>query len=115
MTTRLVDPKAQDNIPLLVPYFGKEGKDFRAGIPALKSYLKERHSKIAKVEVRYRNHPVQVPDPAHMALYLAEASLLLHYAKPFTDKIMSNVADDAYKWLKKHFRVKKGRRKRGTG
>jgi hypothetical protein len=107
MTVRPEDP----NIYLLVPYFGKEGEDFRAAIPSLESYLQERYTEIVKVEVRYRN-PAEAFGSAQNALHLTEAILFFRLVKPFTDKILSNIADDAYKWLKRRFRVKKTRKNR---
>ena len=101
------------NMTLLVPYFSKDGEDFRAAIPALESYLKDLHPQIEEVEIWYRN-PVQLPDTARMAFRLVEAALLFRSVKPSTDKIMSKIEDDAHKWLKRRFKVRKMRRWRGT-
>lgn len=38
--------------------------------------------------------------------------ILIALLNPFTQKVMGNIAEDSYKWLKKRFSIKKGHGKR---
>lgn len=107
-----VDPTREIELALRVPYFGKEANDLIDALPQLEAYLKHRYPGVDNVGFRYRN-----PGPAASVqsfLYVHEAWILIALLNPFTQKIMSNVADDAYKWLKKKFRVKRGHGKSQT-
>jgi hypothetical protein len=52
-------------LPLLAPYFGKEGDDLLNAMPELKTHLKARYPEVAKVSLVYRN-----PRPDAMSFLL---------------------------------------------
>lgn len=107
---RPIDPAREIELPISAPYFGREANELVDAIPELEAYLKSRYPGVESVQFAYRN-----PGPAASVqsfLYLHEAWILVALLNPFTQKIMSNLADDAYKWLKKRFRVKRGHGKR---
>jgi len=109
---RTIDPDnpTEIDLTLRVPYFGNEADELRTAIPELQAHLKARYPGVQEVKFSYKNPR---PDIALQSwLYLHEAWILIALLNPLTQKIMSNIADDAYKWLKKRFRVKKGHSKR---
>jgi hypothetical protein len=110
-TVRAIDPDNPTEIELAlrVPYFGKEADELRTAMPELQAYLKAQYAGVQEVKLGYRN-----PGPSISAqswFYLHEAWILVALLNPLTQKVVSNIADDAYKWVKKRFRVKKGHNK----
>ena len=113
-TVRIIDPDNPDEIrlELLAPYFGKEGDNLRRAAPELKAYLKARYPEVKDVRFIYKNPG---PDPGTLSLlYGHETWIVITLLNPFTQKFMADAADDAYKWLKKRFRIKKKPNKRNT-
>jgi hypothetical protein len=112
VTVKNIDPDNPDEIwlSLLAPYFGKEGDDLLRAAPELKAYLKARYPEVKDVRFVYSNPR---PDPGTMSLlYRHETWVVIALLNPFTQKFMSDAADDAYTWLKKRFRIKKKPNKR---
>ena len=99
---------AETGLAIRVPPVGNEAANVVSAIPELETYLRARFPKVRAVRFAHQN-----PRTTHwcMSYYQPEAWILIALLNPLTQKIMSDVADDAYKWLKKRFKIKKGRGK----
>jgi hypothetical protein len=103
-TVRTMDREI--DLALRVPYFGDEADKLSTAIPELQAHLKSRYPVVEEVKLAYKNPG---PDIAVQSwFYLHEAWILIALLNPLTQKIMSNIADDAYKWVKKRFKIKRG-------
>src|SRR5580704_14129693 len=83
-------------------------------IPELENYLKARYPKVRAVGVTHQNPQIQDSRNSYLCFsHLPHDTwLLITLLNPITNKLLSNLADDTYKWFKKLFKVVKAHRKR---
>ena len=110
-TSRMTDSHATKDLelPLRVPYFGKEADNLRDPMPELPAYLKSRYPNVREVRLSFSESEAR-----RSATIFAKRTLWLDYHRcfnPFTQKVIGNLADHVYKWLKKRLPVKKQRHK----
>lgn len=111
-TVTRIDPDNPREIKLSLPakYFGKQTDNLDDAIEELQTYLKDRYPEVGQVCLLQRNPP---RDMAFLLLTPTEIWILIALSNnPLTNRLAQDIADDAYKWVKKKFSKKQHRKKR---
>lgn len=97
------NPKVQTIELQLVP--GRDAVAFFRAVPELRSYLETKY-RVVDLRLRLRN-PTPPLDQWHLYAHkdAIEAGVLITVVYPFTKQMMGDLADDAYKWLKKRLKA----------
>jgi hypothetical protein len=124
-TATRIDPNnpREIRLPLPLKYLGKQPTNLDEAITELRTYLKDRYPEVEQVRLALEGLPPKDAQPDLEAVIQTQYSVLAESAiwiwiliglskNPFTNKLVEDIADDAYKWLKKKFKIKKRRGKK---